>query len=86
MPSFLFLRGDTVKSFVSIVFGLPGELLSGKFRLIFMKADGGSSVEVSSSAGSVLPSKVSVPISNRLKLKSRLDTTPVEASLSPFPA
>ena len=30
---------------------LPGELLSGKFRFISSKADGGSSVEMPSSAG-----------------------------------
>ena len=61
-PSVLLLRGDSIKSFLSVVLSLPGELLSGKFRLKFMKADGGSIVEVSSFAGSVVPSNVSVPI------------------------
>ena len=36
-------------------------LLSGKLPPRFMKDEGGSSVEVSSSAGSVFPYNVSVP-------------------------
>ena len=60
--------------------------MSGKFRLKFMQADGGSSVEVSSSAGSVVPSNVFVSISKSSnKLKSRPNNPPVEA-LSYFPA
>ena len=58
---------------------LPGELLSVKFRFISMKADGGSSVEVPSLAGTVV-SNASAPFLKSLrKLKSRLDNSPVKA-------
>ena len=60
-PSVLLLRGDTLKKFIAVAFSLPAELLFGKLRLGFMKAERGSSVEVSSSAGSVVPANVSVP-------------------------
>ena len=80
MPSILLLLDDSIKSFFSAFLELLGELLSGKFRFISMKADGGSSVEVPSSAGSVVVSNVPVPFSKALrKLKSRLDIPPVEA-------
>ena len=59
---------------------LLAELLFCKFRFFSMKADVGSSVEVPSSAGSVVASNVSVSFSKSLrKLKSRLDIPPVEA-------
>ena len=87
MPSILLLLGDSIKSFFSVFLELLGELLSGKFRFISMKVDGGSSVEVSSSAGSVVASNVSVPFLKSLrKLKSRLDIPPVEALSSSFSA
>ena len=79
MPSIFLLLGDSIKSFFSAFLELLGELLSGKFRFIFMKADGCCSVEVSTSAGSVVASYVPVPFSKSLrKLKSRLDILPVE--------
>ena len=86
MPSIVILLGDSSKSLVSVVLNLPGELLSGKFLLISMKADGVSSVEVSFSADSFVPSYVSVPISkSSKKLKSRLHIPPNEALSSYFP-
>ena len=70
----------------SLFLKLPGELLSGKFRFISIKADGGSSVEMPSSAGSVV-SNVSALFSRSLKiLKSRLDIPPVDALSSSPPA
>ena len=68
----LFSSAETSsKISVSILLNLPGELLSVKFRLKFMKADGCSSVEVSSSADSFIPSNASVPVSkSSKKLKS----------------
>ena len=80
VPSILLLLGDSIKSFFLAFLELLGELLSCKFRFISMKADGGYSVEVLSSAGSVIASNVSVPFSKSLrKLKSRLDVPPVKA-------
>ena len=52
-----------MKSVIAVALKLSGELLSGKSRLRFIKAEGGSSVEVPSSAGSVVPSNVSVSTS-----------------------
>ena len=87
MPSILLLLGDSIKSFFSAFLELHGELLSGKFQIISMKAEGGSSVEVLSSAGSVVASNMSVPFSKSLrKLKSRLDILPVKALSSSFSA
>ena len=51
--SILLLLGDSMRSLCSLSLELPGELLSGKFRFISTKADGGSSVEVASFTGSV---------------------------------
>ena len=81
MPSIHLLLGDSIKSFfISVFLELLGELLSCKFRFVSMKADGGSSVENPSSAGSVVVSNVSVPFLKSLsKLKSRLDIPPFEA-------
>ena len=77
MPSILLLPGDFIKSFFSEILELLGELLSGKFRFISMKADGGCNVEIPSSAGSVVASNVSVPFSKSLrKLKSRQGIPP----------
>ena len=68
-----------MRSLCPLPFELPGELLSGKFRFISIKADGGSIVEVPSSAGSAA-SKVSALFSKSLrKLKSRLDFPTVDA-------
>ena len=87
MPSILLLLGDSIKSFCSIFLEMLGEPLSGKFWLVPMKADGSSSVEVPSSAGSVVASNVSVPFSKSLrKLKSRLDIPSVEGLSSSFSA
>ena len=70
----------------SLFLEMPGELLSGKFCFISVKADGGSSVEMPSSAGSVV-FNVSALFSRSLKmLKSRLDTPPVDALPSSPPA
>ena len=59
-PPILLLFGESIKSFCSVFLELLGELLSGQFRFVPMKADGGSSVEVPSSAGSVVAFNVSV--------------------------
>ena len=80
MPSILLPLGDSWSRYfqnwsflVSVFLELLGELLPGKFRFVSMKADWGSSVEVPSSAGSVVASNVSVPFSKSLrKLRSRL--------------
>ena len=70
----------------SLFLELPGELLSGKFHFTSVKAVGGSSVEMPSSAGSVV-SNVSALFSRSLKIfKSRLDTPPVDALSSSPPA
>ena len=86
MPSILLVLGDSIKSFCSVFLELLGELLSGKFRFFSMKADGGSSVEVPSSACSVIVSNVSVPFSKSEEIESRLDIPPVEALSSCFSA
>ena len=67
-----------------VVLVLPGELLSGNLWAAFVEAEGGSTVEVFSSAGSVVPAKVSVLASSR-NLKSRLYAPPTAALLHPFP-
>ena len=52
-----------------------------------IKAEGGSSIEFSSSAGSVIPANVSVPsLFLTTKLKSRIDEPPTETLSSSFPA
>ena len=83
-PSILLIFGDSMMSLCSLSFELPGELLSGKFRFISMKADGGSSVEVPPSAGSAA-SNVSALFSKSLrKLKSRLDFPPTMPCRLPY--
>ena len=68
-----------MRSLCSLSFELPEALLSGKFRFISIKADGGFSVDMPSSAGSAA-SNVSELFSKSLrKLKSRLDIPPVDA-------
>ena len=79
----MILLGVSFRHFLELL----GELLSSKFRFFSMKTDGGSKVEVPSSAGSVVASNVSVPFSKSLrKLKSRLDIPHVEALSSSFSA
>ena len=63
VPSVLLLLGDSYKNFFSAFSELLAELLSSKFWFISTKADRSSSVEDPSSAGSVVPSNVSVPFS-----------------------
>ena len=75
-----------MRSLCLLSFELPGELLSGKFRFISIKADGGSSVEVPSFAGSVASNVSALFSKSRRKLKSRLDTPPVDALSSSLSA
>ena len=85
-PAILLLLGDSMRSLCTLSFELPGELLSGKFRFISIKAYGGSSAEVPSSAGSA-SSNVSALFSKSLrKLKSRLDIPTVDALSSSLSA
>ena len=66
-PSILLILGGSMRILFSFFLELPGELLSGKFRFISIKADGGSSVEMPSSAGSIV-SNVSALFSRSLKI------------------
>ena len=75
-----------MRSLCSLSLELPGELLSGKFHFISAKADGGSSVEVPSFAGSVTYNASAFFSKSLRKLKSRLDIPPVDALSSSFSA
>ena len=80
-PSILLLLEDSVKSFFLGISVFLRELLSGKLLAVFKQAELGSSVEVSSYAGSVVPANVSVRSSSvPKKLKSRLDASTSEIS------
>ena len=59
------------KSFSSVSLELIGEPPSGNFWFVSIKADGGSSVEVFSSAGSVVASNASMPFSKSLRKFSK---------------
>ena len=76
-----FSCSDFVESFFLGISVFPRELLSGKLLAVFKQAELGSSVEVSSFAGSVVPANVSVRSSSvPKKLKSRLDASTTEIS------
>ena len=71
-----------MRSLCSVSLELLGEPLSDRFLLVSIKADGGSSVEVPSSAGSVFSNASALLSKSLRKLKSRLDTPPVPSSFS----